>query len=337
MSGPDVRQGRDPAEVTEWVVGWISARTESEASPQTPIYGELNSLHIAELLAAAEARWDVDLSDGQSFAALADIASLAGHLCGTLRRSRRAWFSAGTTAEVGRPVLPSGALFTASASGEPLVGLPRSDAGFEGPLGSVLAVGEEARALEDFVRLLRSRLGFLAPTPVWFPIMTNSGVAAEHPQNVGSALRSGRLPHAACLQFLGGVADLADGLYTGIGYAFRDEPARRWRPQGRLEAYRVYEIVGCGGPDRVAGLADAVVETVGEILAEILDGGWDMATDGFTDGMNRKLEWTVAQPAGPMALASFNDHGTSFTHDVRRTSFCVGVGVDRLSTLGIWR
>ncbi|MBC3840470.1 hypothetical protein GXW82_10215 [Streptacidiphilus sp. 4-A2] len=293
----------------------------------------IDSLRIMQLL-AREAQVDVDVSD--SFALdRCPTSPRWPTTCAAHATARpRAWFASGTE-PVRRPVLPREGLLTASASGEHLVGLPVTPVDFERPLGSVLAVGEEAVAVQRFADRLLSALADFDVVPVWYPIITDSAVGADHPQNVDSAFQSGRLPHAACLQFLEGIGDRPDGVFAGIGYAFRREPARRWEPAGRLEAYRVFEIVCCAPPDRLAVLREGVLERVGDLLAGLVPGEWRGASDGFTEGIRRKLEWTTGDR--PMAVASYNDHGSAFTGDAGRTGFCVGVGLDRLLSLGVWR
>ncbi|MFF3066687.1 hypothetical protein [Kitasatospora sp. NPDC057936] len=323
----------DTTEVVRWITQWLAA-AEIDAGPHSPILGEVDSLRIAGLLAAAEARWDVDVSAGFAPGALADVTTLATHLCAPRPGSPRRWFASGAPGEQ-RPALPRDGLLTTSVSGEHLVGLPVAPTDFAGPLGSALAVGDEAVAVQRFADGLHAALAGLGVVPVWYPILTDSAVGADHPQNVDSAFPSGRLPHAACLQFVDGIGERPDGLYAGVGYAFRREPARRWEPAGRLEAYRVFEIVGCAGVDRVEELARAVVDRVAGLLAATVPGQWCAASDGFSDGMRRKLEWMTGDR--PVAVASFNDHGTSFTGDAGRATFCVGVGLDRLLSLGVWR
>lgn len=326
------------AQVVEWTVQWLDAVARIRATAATPLAGEVDSLTLAELLTAAEARWDVSVDDGFALHVLADVRALAAHIAGSRTPSRRTWYAAPDVPEpVSSP--PAGVVTARTAGQGTVLGLSRDGdrAAQDGGPASVLRFGEEAAVLEKWTARLRDAFAGLGAAPVWFPLLTDSPVGAEHPQNVRAGFDTGRLPHAACVQLLQRLPGLPDGIHAGLGYGFRREPGRRWNPRGRLEAYRCYEVVAVGGPDLLGTARDVIRSRIAELLAPLAPGAWKSATDGFTPGVSRKEEWIMNIDGSPIAAASYNEHGTAFTGVPHRASFCFGVGLDRLASLGVLR
>jgi hypothetical protein len=318
-----------------WVIQWLSKNLDSTFSAESPLRGDVDSITVVELLTAAEYELSRDVWTDLSPACFDTVEALSQHLASCPRSVEKRWY---------RPLGRTNPLETAhfvlhqarTSDGDIVVGTAPNQPAANGRLGSVMLVGDRAVAITDLVANLNAAVAGFDPASVWYPMLTTAPTGREHPQNVASSLESGRLPHAACLQLLEELGGRPDGLYCGVGYAYRHEPARRWDAIGRLEAYRVWEAVWCGSAGN-AQMAMAEIERgVADVLDRISKGKWIAARDGFTPGLTRKKEWTISdrEPHAGTALSSLNDHGTTFVRD-GRSSFCVGVGIDRLADIGL--
>lgn len=352
------------AEVCRWIGHWLRAVHGLEFAADDDLLGALDSLALAELLVAVESEFGTALDEGFALDRLATVRTLAAHVAASCTPSPRIWLStAARPQRLGpgrltavRDQLAPGAVAARTASNGLSVGLriaadgadggngadrgrpagkPRPDDGIETDSGSLLAYGRPARAAALLTARLEELAARLEAVPVWYPILTNAPTGRDHPQRVTSSHTGGRLGHAACLQLLTALPADRDRTYCGVGFAFRHEPARRWDVRGRLEAYRVHETVVAGGADYRARRWAVLREAVDELLSGYVTGGWQEAEDGFTPGMERKLEWVADTRGGRAALASLNDHADSFTRAAGSGSFCLGVGVDRMVDLGV--
>lgn len=320
----------------DWVIRWLAKNLGLTVSAGSPLRGDIDSLLMAELLTAAEYELSRDAWSDFTPACFDTVETLSQHLANSPAGVEKSWYR--PLDETGRRGAAHNGFDQARTSlGEVVVGAATKPAA-TGRTGSVMLVGEPALAITDLVAELDAAVAAFDPTSVWYPMLTNAGTGHDHPQNVASSLESGRLQHAACLELLEELDERPDGLYCGIGYAYRREPARRWDSTGRLEAYRVWEAVWCGPAENAPTAMAEVKSAVAAVLDRFSKGDWAPALDGFTPGVTRKSEWTVADdaPGAAMALASLNDHGTTFVRD-GRSSFCLGVGIDRLADLGLLR
>ncbi|MGW4562122.1 hypothetical protein ACWEN3_06810 [Streptomyces sp. NPDC004561] len=318
----------------DWVIRWLSKNLGLALSAESPLRGDVDSLIMAELLTAAEYELSRDAWTDFTPACFDTVETLSQHLANSPAGVEKHWYR--PLDETGRRGAAHDGFDRARTSlGEVVVGAATRQA-VTGSTGSVMLVGEPAVAITDLVADLDAAVAALDPTSVWYPMLTNAGTGRDHPQNVASSLETGRLQHAACLELLEELDERPDGLYCGIGYAYRREPARRWDSAGRLEAYRVWEAVWCGSAENAPTAMAEIKRAVAAVLGRFVKGDWESALDGFTPGVTRKSEWTVAagEPGAGMALSSLNDHGTTFVHD-GRSSFCLGVGIDRLADLDL--
>ncbi|MEU3605666.1 hypothetical protein AB0E83_09445 [Streptomyces sp. NPDC035033] len=318
----------------DWVIRWLSKNLGLTVSDGSPLRGDVDSLLMAELLTAAEYELGRDAWTDFTPGCFDTVETLARHLADSPAGVEKRWYRP-LGAHHGPEAAPDGFDRARTSLGEVVVGAAAKPAA-TGRAGSVMLVGEHATAITELVAGLDAAVASFGPTPVWYPMLTNAGTGRDHPQNVASSLESGRLQHAACLELLEEIDERPDGLYSGIGYAYRREPARRWDSAGRLEAYRVWEAVWCGPVADAPGAMEELRSAVAAVLGGFSKGDWTPALDGFTPGLTRKSEWTVAdgEPGAGAALSSLNDHGTTFVRD-GRSSFCLGVGIDRLADLGL--
>ncbi|MCZ4603600.1 hypothetical protein O3S80_07380 [Streptomyces sp. Lzd4kr] len=320
----------------DWVIRWLAKNLGLTVSAGSPLRGDIDSLLMAELLTAAEYELSRDAWSDFTPACFDTVETLSQHLANSPAGVEKNWYR--PLDETGRRGAAHNGFDRARTSlGEVVVGAATKPAA-TGRTGSVMLVGEPAVAITGLVADLDAAVAAFDPTSVWYPMLTNAGTGHDHPQNVASSLESGRLQHAACLELLEDLVERPDGLYCGIGYAYRREPARRWDSTGRLEAYRVWEAVWCGPTENAPTAMAEIRSAVAAVLDRFSKGDWAPALDGFTPGVTRKSEWTVAddEPGAAMALSSLNDHGTTFVRD-GRSSFCLGVGIDRLADLGLLR
>ncbi|WP_369271844.1 hypothetical protein AB5J55_19040 [Streptomyces sp. R11] len=318
----------------DWVIRWLLKNLGLTVSAESPLRGDIDSLLMAELLTAAEYELSRDAWSDFTPACFDTVETLSQHLANSPAGVEKHWY---------RPLDETGRLGAAhdgfdrarTSLGDVVVGAATRPAA-TGRTGSVMLVGEPAVAITDLVADLDAAVAAFDPTSVWYPMLTNAGTGRDHPQNVASSLETGRLQHAACLELLEELDERPDGLYCGIGYAYRREPARRWDSAGRLEAYRVWEAVWCGPTENAPTAMAEIKRAVAAVLDRFSKGDWAPALDGFTPGVTRKSEWTVAddEPRAGMAVSSLNDHGTTFVRD-GRSSFCLGVGIDRLADLDL--
>ncbi len=318
----------------DWVIRWLSRNLGLTVSAESPLRGDVDSLLMAELLTAAEYELSRDAWTDFTPACFDTVGTLAQHLANSPAGVDKHWYR--PLDETGRTAAAHAGFDQARTSlGEVVVGAATRPAATGRP-GSVMLVGEPAVAITELVAGLDAAVAAFGPTSVWYPMLTSAGTGRDHPQNVASSLETGRLQHAACLELLEELDARPDGLYCGIGYAYRREPARRWDSAGRLEAYRVWEAVWCGPTEDAPKAMAQIKRAVATVLARFSKGDWAPALDGFTPGVTRKSEWTVAdgEPGAGMALSSLNDHGTTFVRD-GRSSFCLGVGIDRLADLDL--
>lgn len=344
------------ASVTSWAVAWLRSVHGIDACADDALFGVLDSLALAELLVACEAHFKLRLDEGFDLDVLASVGTFAEHVASRPRApSERIWFRSHTEAATADgPIasevagrIGSAAAVARIASGEIALGVSLRGQAYatdHEPLGadrwlstvsgSLLALGAQARDIQQLVSRLDGAMAALDAIPVWYPMATSSPVGIDHQQAVKSGLTSGRLGHAACLQLLAELPEIDDAIYAGLGYAYRHEPGRRFDARGRLEAYRVYEVVVTGARPFLARAWDALHEMVIRELAPFGDGTWATGRDGFTPGMTRKLEWLLSTGGGTIALASLNEHGDTFVKRPGRGSFCLGIGVDRLASLG---
>lgn len=328
----------DVDRIADWVLRWVLANSGMHLDSGGALRGVVDSLALAELLTAAEFELGRDGWSDLAPADLDTVASLAAHLTSSPPASSKQWYrplAADPVGPTSASVPPrTGLHATRTSLGGAVVGIEREPSAYAGRTGSVLLVGARARAVAALAAELTAAMEDLQPIPVWYPMLTSAATGGDHPQNVGAGFESGRLPHAACLELLEQLDARPDGLYCGIGFAFRREPARRWNAAGRLEAYRVWEAVWCGAAGDRAEATARLQEAVGTVLARLSSGRWVDARDGFTPGIQRKSEWAADGdgPGAGVALASVNDHGTTFVGGAR-ASFCVGVGLDRIADL----
>ena len=340
--------------VAHWAIAWLSDVHAFDTDRDEDLLGRLDSLALTELLVACEARFGLRLGDGFGLDVLATVGSLAEHAAKVaVRGSARLWFRSVPGTPVGPDLLkdltrrlgPAGVVARVT-SDEMALGIGRDESdrtsgneplSAQRPMssgaGSVLAIGATADAIRRFVARLDAATAALGAIPVWYPMATNSPVGVDHPQTVASGLTDGHLAHAACLQLLAELPGAPDAVYAGLGYAYRHEPSRRFDPQGRLEAYRVYEVVVTGSDVFRGRMWNALRDLTNTQLTKLAAGGWAEAHDGFTPGMSRKFEWRWAEGRGHVPFASLNDHGNTFVAGAG--SFCLGIGVDRLAGIGL--
>lgn len=324
---------RDMNAVTVWVQDWLRNNAGIDIMPDDALLGSVSSITIGMLTASAEERWDVDVSQYYNLAMLATVKSFANCISEISEPSHKTWYIA---SEVNKETLSGNQSLQVTRSctkdGKQILGISGGDV-YEEPLGSVTLIGEEAKKAYKLVEQLDTALVAFDRVPVWYPMLTNNERGRSHPQNVRASFSSGRLAHAACLQLLEYLPSLDNGLYSGLGYAYRSEPSRAWNPRGRLEAYRVYEIVWLGNREESQRAQDELMYIIDDILSdEIGKGFWDIADDGFTEGLTRKMEWILSDRDETIAIASINEHGQHFAGK-GRYSFCIGVGIDRIVDL----
>ncbi len=341
--------------VARWAVAWLSEVHAFHTDSDEDLLGRLDSLALTELLVACEARFGLWLGDGFTLDVLATVGSLAEHVASVaIRGSDRLWFRSVPGTPVGPDLMndltrrlgPAGVV-ARTAADEMALGIGRGESNrtssseplsAQRPIssgsGSVLAIGAAADAIRRFVARLDDATAALEAIPVWYPMATNSAVGVDHPQAVASGLTDGHLAHAACLQLLAELPGSHDAVYAGLGYAYRHEPSRRFDLRGRLEAYRVYEVVVTGSDVFRGQMWDALRDLTDRQLAALAEGSWVEAHDGFTPGMSRKLEWQWAEGRDKVPFASLNDHGNTFVA-ADAGSFCLGIGVDRLAGIGL--
>lgn len=310
----------------------------------SPLRGDIDSLTLTELLTAAEYELSRDVWTDFVPGSFDTVKTLSEHLDSSPFSEQKRWYrpldAAGSATGVAvrdGQVHSVGSHQARTSLGEIVVGAATlSTSSVTDRPGSVMLVGERATSIIGLVADLTTAVAAFEPTPVWYPMITAAGTGRDHPQNVASALESGRLQHAACLELLEELTERPDGLYCGVGCAYRREPARRWDAAGRLEAYRVWEAVWCGRESDAAAAMVQIQRAVAAVLTSISTGEWVAARDGFTPGLTRKSEWLVARglSGAGAALSSLNDHGGTFVSD-GRSSFCVGVGIDRIADLGL--
>ncbi|MFI6347330.1 hypothetical protein [Streptomyces sp. NPDC050560] len=320
----------------DWVIRWFAENLGHTLSAGSALRGDIDSLVMAELLTAAEYELSRDTWADFTPACFDTVETLAQHLADSPPGAEKRWYRPLAPSGRDLPQAPDGFRRARTSLGDVVVEAPTTRPAADGRAGSLMLVGEGAAAITDLVADLEAAVAAFEPIPVWYPMLTNSATGRDHPQNISSSLATGRLPHAACLELLAGLDRRRDGLYCGVGYAYRHEPARRWSAAGRLEAYRVWEAVWCGPAERAPAVMEEVRLKVAAVLDRVAKGDWVPALDGFTPGMKRKNEWTVRddEPGAGTALSSLNDHGTAFVGG-GRSSFCLGVGIDRLADLDL--
>ncbi len=338
--------------VVSRVIKWISEVIGEVTDAETPLRESgVGSLEAVELASVLEATFSVSLDGALTHEALRTPRTLARLVASRAGSGQRQWTTVSTGSQslrtdevlVRAASLPAGTLVARQGRRTLLIGSPRpalpADGGarhghvIEASTGSLLAVGPPARALSSFVEALTQLAAGWRAEPVWFPLLRSPG-GDEHPQQVASGHSDGILPHAVCIELLRKVDLAHDRVMAGLGCAHRREPARRVSPRGRLESYRVFEVVVCGSDEYCHRMWRQIEADVGSFLAERFTGSWAPGRDSFHAAMTRKLEWVArVEGAEMLAVASLNDHGRAFTGSADHTSFCLGVGVDRAATI----
>jgi seryl-tRNA synthetase len=154
---------------------------------------------------------------------------------------------------------------------------------------------------------------------------------------------------------LAGPVPPGGGRWDVYGWVFRAEPSL---DPARQQAFRQYEIVYVGEPDRATSHRDGWVETGGSMLRGLgLEVRSEVASDPFFGRAGRllagsqrdeQLKIELLAPTGPgplTAIASANCHRGHFgeAFGIRTStggtahSACVGFGVERVALALLWR